>query len=33
LGLLGTAITNRPIMTAPDDYDDGEDGGMIVRGN
>jgi hypothetical protein len=31
---LGTAATNRPIVPAPDDYDDGEIGGiMIGRGN
>jgi hypothetical protein len=34
LGRLGTAATNRPIVPAPGDYDDGEIGGMIVgRGN
>jgi hypothetical protein len=33
LGPLDTAATNRPIMPAPGDYDDGEIGGMIVRGN
>jgi hypothetical protein len=33
LGPLGTAATNRPIVPAPDDYDDGEIGGMIGRGN
>jgi hypothetical protein len=33
LGPLGTAVTNRPIMPAPGDYDDGEIGGMIGRGN
>jgi hypothetical protein len=33
LGPLGTAATNRPIVTAPGDYDDGEIGGMIGRGN
>jgi hypothetical protein len=33
LGPLGTAATNRPIVPTPDDYDDGEIGGMIVRGN
>jgi hypothetical protein len=32
-GPLGTAATNRPIVPAPGDYDDGEIGGMIVRGN
>jgi hypothetical protein len=30
---LGTAATNRPIVPAPGDYDDGEIGGMIGRGN
>jgi hypothetical protein len=33
LGPLGTAATNRPIVPDPDDYDDGEIGGMIGRGN
>jgi hypothetical protein len=33
LGPLGTAATNRPIVPAPGDYDDGEIGGMISRGN
>jgi hypothetical protein len=33
LGQLGTAATNRPIVPAPDDYDDGEIGGMIGKGN
>jgi hypothetical protein len=33
LGPLGTAATNTPIVPAPDDYDDGEIGGMIGRGN
>jgi hypothetical protein len=33
LGSLGTAATNRPIVPAPGDYDDGEIGGMIGRGN
>jgi hypothetical protein len=33
LGPLGTAPTNRPIVPAPGDYDDGEIGGMISRGN
>jgi hypothetical protein len=32
-GPLGTVATNRPIVPAPDDYDDGEIGGMIGRGN
>jgi hypothetical protein len=30
MGPLGTAATNRP---APGDYDDGEIGGMIGKGN
>jgi hypothetical protein len=30
---LGTAATNRPIVPAPDDYDDGKIGGMIGKGN
>jgi hypothetical protein len=30
LGPLGTAATNRPIVPAPGDYDDGEIGGMII---
>jgi hypothetical protein len=34
LGPLGTAATNRPTVPAPDDYDDGEIGGMMIgRGN
>jgi hypothetical protein len=33
LGPLGTAATNRPIVPAPGDYDDGDIGGMIGRGN
>jgi hypothetical protein len=34
LGPLGTAATNRLIVTAPSDYDDGEIGGMMIgRGN
>jgi hypothetical protein len=32
-GPLGTAVTNRPIVPALGDYDDGEIGGMIDRGN
>jgi hypothetical protein len=32
LGSLGTAATNRPIVPAPGDNDDGEIGGMIGRG-
>jgi hypothetical protein len=30
---LGTAATNRSFVPAPGDYDDGEFGGMIGRGN
>jgi hypothetical protein len=30
---LGTEATNRPNMPAPGDYDDGEIGGMIDKGN
>jgi hypothetical protein len=31
---LGAAATNRPIVPAPGDYDDGEIGGMMIgRGN
>jgi hypothetical protein len=33
LGPLGTAATNRPIVPVPGDYDDGEIGDMIGRGN
>jgi hypothetical protein len=33
LGPLDTAATNRPIVLAPGDYDDGEVGGMIGKGN
>jgi hypothetical protein len=34
LGPFGTAATNRPIVPAPGDYDDGEIGGMMIgRGN
>jgi hypothetical protein len=34
LGQLGTLATNRPIVPAPGDYDDGEIGGMKSgRGN
>jgi hypothetical protein len=33
LGPLGTAATHRPIVSALGDYDDGEIGGMIGRGN
>jgi hypothetical protein len=33
VGPLGTAATNRPIVPAPGDYDDGEIGGMIGSGN
>jgi hypothetical protein len=32
-GPLGTAATYRPIVPATGDYDDGEIGGMIGRGN
>jgi hypothetical protein len=30
LGPLGTAATNRPVVPAPGDYDDGEIGGMMI---
>jgi hypothetical protein len=30
LGKLGTAATNRPTVPAPDDYDDGEIGEMMI---
>jgi hypothetical protein len=34
LSPLGTVATNRPIVPAPGDYDDGEIGGMTIgRGN
>jgi hypothetical protein len=33
LGPLGTAATNRPIVPVPGDYDDGEVGGTIGKGN
>jgi hypothetical protein len=33
LSTLGTATTNRPIVTASGDYDDGEFDGMIGSGN
>jgi hypothetical protein len=33
LGPLGTAATIRPSVPAPGDYDDGEIGEMIGRGN
>jgi hypothetical protein len=33
LGPLGTAANNKPIVPVPGDYDDGEIGGMIGRGN
>jgi hypothetical protein len=34
LGPLGTAATNRLIVPAPGDYNDGEIGGMMIgRGN
>jgi hypothetical protein len=32
-GPLSTEATNRTIVPAPSDYDDGEIGGMIGRGN
>jgi hypothetical protein len=32
-GPLGIPATKRPIVPAPGDYDDGEIGGMIGRGN
>jgi hypothetical protein len=32
-GPLGIMATNRPIVPAPGDYDDGEIGGMIGREN
>jgi hypothetical protein len=32
-GPLGTAATDRPIVPALSDYDDGKIGGMIGRGN
>jgi hypothetical protein len=31
LCLLGTAATNRPIVPAPGDYEDGEIGGMMAE--
>jgi hypothetical protein len=33
LGPLGTAAINRPIVPAPGDYEEGEIGGMIGKGN
>jgi hypothetical protein len=34
MGPLGTAATNRPMVPAPGDHDDGEIGGMMIdRGN
>jgi hypothetical protein len=33
LVLLSTVATNRPIVPAPGDYDEGEIGGMIGKGN
>jgi hypothetical protein len=33
LGAFGTAVTNRPIVPAPGDHDNGDIGGMIGRGN
>jgi hypothetical protein len=33
-GIKPTAVTNRPIVPTPGDYDDGETGGMMIgRGN
>jgi hypothetical protein len=32
LGPLGTAASNRPIVPAPGDYDNGEIGGMTAGG-
>jgi hypothetical protein len=31
LGPLGTAVTHRPIVPPPGDYDDGKIGGMMVE--
>jgi hypothetical protein len=34
VGPLGTSATNWPIVPVPDDYEDGESGGMMIgRGN
>jgi hypothetical protein len=33
LGPFGAAVTDKPIVPAPSDCDDGENGGMIGRGN
>jgi hypothetical protein len=33
LGAVGTVVTNKPIVRAPGDYDNGEISGMIRRGN
>jgi hypothetical protein len=33
LGPLGTAATSKPIVSAPGDYDNGEIGGKIGKGN
>jgi hypothetical protein len=33
IGSTGTAATNRPNVPAPADYDDGEIGGLIGKGN
>jgi hypothetical protein len=33
LGPLGATATNKPTVPAPGDYDDGEIGGMIGRGD
>jgi hypothetical protein len=30
LGPLGTSATNRPILSPPGDYEDGEFGGMMI---
>jgi hypothetical protein len=32
LGPLGTTASNRPIVPAPGDYEDGEIGGMMIGG-
>jgi hypothetical protein len=33
MGPLGTAATNRPVVPAPGDYDDGEIDGMMIETN
>jgi hypothetical protein len=33
LGPLGTAATNRPVVPAPSDYDDGTIGGILAKEN